>query len=187
MMGLCLITGGAASGKSEYAENMAVSMTMQDNETHKLFYIASMYPYDEESRDRIKRHRMMREGREFETVECYTGVSSLNDRVTDDSVVLFECMSNLLANEIYLKDGALKSEDEEELQKSIDECIIKPFVSLSARTCLLIITNDVFADGNVYDHETERYIRLLDHVNRQLAKHADHVIRVVCSIPVSVK
>ena len=65
---MILVTGGSGSGKSAFAEDCVVSFGKTDR-----IYIATMYPFDEESRKRVQRHRKMRQGKGFETVECYTG------------------------------------------------------------------------------------------------------------------
>ena len=90
---LTLIVGGSASGKSAFAENYA----MEAGENR--IYIATMQPMDNECLARIEKHRGMRAQKNFQTVECYTGLKQV--RVPKDSVVLLECMSNLTANEIY--------------------------------------------------------------------------------------
>ena len=50
-----LITGGSGSGKSAYAESVITGFG-----EHERIYIATMYPFDEESHERIRRHRKMR-------------------------------------------------------------------------------------------------------------------------------
>lgn len=49
---LYLVTGGSGSGKSEYAENLAVSLKKEN-----LIYIATMFPFDDESLKKIERHK----------------------------------------------------------------------------------------------------------------------------------
>ena len=68
-----LVTGGSGSGKSEYAESRAVRIHRKYG--GRLIYIATMMAYDEEAVQKIERHRMMRSGKGFETIECFTGLS----------------------------------------------------------------------------------------------------------------
>ena len=96
-----LVTGGSGSGKSEYAENRAVELWGREG---RLIYLATMYPFDQESHRRIARHRALREGKHFTTLEQYTGLKNIS--VPLGSTVLLECMSNLAANEMYREDGA---------------------------------------------------------------------------------
>lgn len=127
---LYLIIGGSASGKSEYAEKTAVTryrnahklldryedkicavhtdgpaFPYMGEQGGKLTYVAAMYPYDEECEKRIARHRSLRKNKGFQTVECYTHLEKLTAEKGD--VLLIECMSNLLANEMYQESGSL--------------------------------------------------------------------------------
>ena len=70
---MTVVTGGSGSGKSAFAEDKIVSFGPA-----KRIYIATMHPYDEESHKRVARHRKMRAGKGFETVECYTGLKNLD-------------------------------------------------------------------------------------------------------------
>ena len=119
---LHIVYGGSASGKSSYAEGLSVSM----REGGRLLYIATMYPYkwntteiDPEMMQRIERHRAMRADKGFDTVECYRHVEHIVAKRQD--VLLLECMSNLLANEMYLEpendDGGL-AETMSEVEKA---------------------------------------------------------------------
>lgn len=101
---LHIVYGGSASGKSSYAESFALSLQGDG----RLLYIATMYPYkwntteiDPETVQRIERHRAMRADKGFDTVECYRHVEHIMAKRQD--VLLLECMSNLLANEMYLE------------------------------------------------------------------------------------
>ena len=68
---LTLIVGGSASGKSAFAENYA----MEAGENR--IYIATMQPMDNECLARIEKHRGMRAQKNFQTVECYTGLKQV--------------------------------------------------------------------------------------------------------------
>ena len=82
---LHLITGGSGSGKSRYAEEQILKLG-----PGRRIYVATMYPYDEESLRRIDRHRAMRAEKNFETVECYESLSSRE--FPEGANILLECM-----------------------------------------------------------------------------------------------
>ena len=137
---MILVTGGSGSGKSAFAENCVVSL-----DSEKKIYIATMYPYDGESRKRVKRHRKMRAGKGFETVECYTGLSGVH--VPEGSTVLLECMSNLVANEMFREEGAR--------EKTYDE-ITKGILHLKEQAAhLIVVTNEIFSEAMCYQGDTE--------------------------------
>ena len=52
---------------------------------------------------------------------------------------------------------------------------------------LVVVTNDIFSDGVLYDETTRQYQRYLGELNQKLAKEADEVTEVVCGIPVCLK
>ena len=158
-----LVTGGSGSGKSEFAENMAVSLGGDRT------YIAAMIPSGRESARRIARHRKAREGKGFNTVERYTDIKNLDVSGT----ALLECMSNLAANEMFSDAGA-GDNTADEILKGIDSLVQK---------CenLVVLTNEIFSDGIAYDDSTVKYMRALGKINRAMAQKADAVYEVVCS------
>ncbi len=166
---LILVTGGSGSGKSEFAESLVLRLKRKP-----YLYVATMYPFDEECVRRIERHRRMRAKKEFDTLECYTRLSGAN--VDGYGTALLECMSNLVANELYREDGAGERCVEaalEGVEHLLEQC-----------GHLVIVSNEIFSDGIEYDEETKRYQRYLGRVNCELAKKADLAVEVVCSIPV---
>lgn len=182
---LYLITGGSGSGKSEYAEKLAVDRH-QKKRTGGFYYVATMYPSkDEESQRRIRRHRRIRKNKGFETIECCSELEKIAAEPED--VLLLECMSNLLANEMYLESGRIKARDEAACSQA-EEAILYPVLKLAEKAGdVILVTNEVFSDGIEYDAETEVYIRLLGVINQKLAVAAEGVVEVVCGIPLAVK
>lgn len=186
---LYVVTGGSASGKSEYAEQLAVAIFKQKLEENKsrgaemskLYYIATMHPADEECLNRIKRHREKRKDKGFITIERSVGLEQIDVRKQD--IVLIECMSNLLANEMYLADGRMREWRHCE-QEQLERVVLYPMKRLAESAgCVIVVTNEVFSDGKHYDKETERYCRLLGKINNWLGKMADGLVEVVCAIP----
>lgn len=173
---LHLITGGSASGKSLYGERMAAEAGGR-----LLCYLATMRPWGEEGQARVQRHRQQRAGKGFHTIEVYHSLdlAELPAESRENMVILLECMSNLTANELFEKGGT-----DEEIRKRIRRGI--HYLEACARD-VIVITNEVFSDGILYEPETMRYIRLLGQVNQELAQSADRVTEVVYGIAVQVK
>ncbi|MDR0858095.1 MAG: bifunctional adenosylcobinamide kinase/adenosylcobinamide-phosphate guanylyltransferase, partial [Oscillospiraceae bacterium] len=88
-----LLTGGSANGKSTYAEKLAAAFP------EPRVYIAAMQPHGEGAREKIERHREMRRGKGFISLERYTDVGTIP--LEAGSTVLLECMCNLTANELF--------------------------------------------------------------------------------------
>lgn len=188
---LHIVYGGSASGKSSYAESFAMSLQGDG----RLLYIATMYPYkwnttelDPETIQRIERHRAMRADKGFDTVECYRHVEHIVAKRQD--VLLLECMSNLLANEMYLEPDSNAGSDMAETMSPVSNKIVQALIDLSTRVQeLVIVTNDVFSDGGslTYDESTREYVKNLAEINCAFAREAATVTEVVCGIPVIVK
>lgn len=166
---MILVTGGSGSGKSAFAEDCVVSFGKTDR-----IYIATMYPFDEESRKRVQRHRKMRQGKGFETVECYTGLDKI--RLPENCTVLLECMSNLVANEMFQEEGA---------HENTVEAVLKGVRHIRKQAGnLVIVTNEIFSEAADYQGETELYQEYLGQINQKIAEIADQVVEVVYGIPV---
>lgn len=188
---LHMVYGGSASGKSSYAESFAMSLQGDG----RLLYIATMYPYkwntteiDPETMQRIERHRAMRADKGFDTVECYRHVEHIVAKRQD--VLLLECMSNLLANEMYLEPDANAGSGMSKTMSPVSKKIVQALVALSARVQdVVIVTNDVFSDGGnlTYDESTREYVKNLAEINCALAREATTVTEIVCGIPVKIK
>lgn len=164
---IVLLTGGSGCGKSTYAEQLISAMPRENR-----VYIATMQVYDEESVRRVARHRAQRADKGFTTVECPKDLASAH--IAPGSTVLLEDLPNLLANEIF--DGG-------------DPARILPALRTMASKCanLIMVTNDVFADGNQYESSTREYMRLLAQLNAEAGKLADVAAEIVYSIPVFLK
>lgn len=203
-----LVTGGSGSGKSEYAEKLIL-----ESGAGRRFYLATMEVYGAEGRRKVERHRRLRAGKGFETIECPRGLAEISldkgkdfsqdpgrarkgdpvseaDKRRTECAVLLECMSNLAANELF---GAGEEEETEPQTgalpvSSVLQRIKKGILHVQSQCKLLVVvTNEVFSDGVDYGPETNEYIRLLGQINCWMARQADKVTEVVYGIPVAVK
>lgn len=182
-----VITGGSGSGKSAYAENCIVNVHDKSEKKNRLVYIATMEPYGAESQKKIERHRKMREGKGFQTMECYRNLSEADQTLLNESCVLLECMSNLAANEFYgrvLHEGMSMEEMREETVEALWEGVDRLRETSSH---LVVVTNEIGSECGILTKEMEQYKKIMGEINRRMAEHADKVIEVVYGIPVEVK
>lgn len=164
---LVLIYGGSGSGKSAYAEDLAVQLA-----DGPLYYMATMVDCDEECSTRILRHQQQREQKGFFTLE--QSVDLFQCVMPEKGTILLECLPTLLTNEYYRLD-----EVDYPQQKVWQELL-----QLASRCHnLLIVSSNVFADGVCYDAETEAYIQTLGWLHQQLAQVADLVVEIVVGLP----
>lgn len=167
-----LVVGVPNSGKSARAEEIARALA----ENGAKLYIATMVPYGDEGAKRVKRHRKLREGKGFETIEKPTALQELVPTLVarPNASCLLECVANLVANEMYDTKNAGLTHDE--LVARVVEQVDAVRGSCAALT---IVTNEFELDAPGYDDSTREYAKLMRDVNAELAKLADRVERVV--------
>jgi adenosylcobinamide kinase/adenosylcobinamide-phosphate guanylyltransferase len=188
-----LVIGGSGSGKSAYAEQAVLAAGCGS-----MYYLATMRVLDAEMEKKVARHKEMRAGRGWHTIEQPVDIGQAADVIAGaykapgsakapgwtcggSSAVLLECLSNLVANEMF-RDGQIVPEN------MVVQNIVSGIRRLMACTdCLVIVSNSVFSDGITYDEGTEAYIRALGRINQETAGMADRVTEVVAGIPVRMK
>lgn len=175
---MVLVTGGSGSGKSAFAEEQALSFGNPN-----AYYAATMEVMDGESLRRVERHRQMREGKGWITLEQPRDIEDITGRIRSyDSVVLVECLINLVANEMYRGD-----EECENLKECIEKITGEIAAVADSVENLVVVTGDVFDDGVSAAPALRNYLQVLGNVNRELAAMADEVVEVVVGIPVYLK
>ena len=192
---MILVIGGSGSGKSAYAESLTDDL-MKGADTEgkaderdcaaeaecRKYYLATMKIFDEEGRKKVGRHRSLRNGKGFYTVEQPTDIHRAVEKMeAGERIVLLECLSNLTANEMF-------SGEEPAAAGQVVEKIMRGLEALKAQTThLIVVTNNVFEDGIAYEEATMEYIRAMGKLNQRLADLADQVVEVVVGIPVIIK
>lgn len=158
------IIGGSASGKSEYAEQQVLALQGQR------VYIATLEPWDDECRARIRKHQKARAERGFMTLECYRGLDCLT--VPAGSNILLDGLGNLVAGELYREDGRGTAAILTGVDHLLEQC-----------GHLTIVADEVFSGGQDYEGDTLHYLREMGRLHYDLARRADRVVEVVCGIP----
>ena len=162
-----LIVGYPESGKSELAESMVMEMASPGERV----YLATMIPCGDEGAARIKRHRKMREGKGFETIEAPFDIASAAEEKGGyaDRTVLLECISNLAANELF--------ERHESADAAADK-IVSDIARLKELVRDLVIVSNHYEIKEDFDEETVMYAKMLDTLNDRISAVADKVIRI---------
>jgi len=163
---IILILGENGSGKSLFAEKLAVK------KGEKRIYLATMIPQTQENQKRIEKHRVQRQGKNFLTLEKSWNIDQID--VNEESVVLLEDVSNLLANGIFIH-----HEDVEETYRQI--------LSLAQKCKTLIAVNIAGLSEEGYDAETSAYIKGINQLNQWLTNQAECVYRMKEGVPLICK
>lgn len=163
---LAVVSGGSGSGKSAFAESL---VTAQSNP--RRLYIATMRVWDREGEQRVARHRAMRQGKGFQTLEC--PVELEHCPIENGQTILLEDLSNLVMNEYYGENAATASDR-----------VFSAIESLARDNFVVVVTNELFSDGVEYPPETRGFLELMAGLNRRLGSIAQQVWEVVCGIPI---
>lgn len=199
---MTLILGGSGSGKSAFAENYLLRAVADkrklDKKEYKKYYIATMQIWDAEMQAKVDRHHRLRQGKGFTTIEQPVALEKALEMMREIQSVaaLLECMSNLVANEMYsveynsmeYNSMEYNSMDTQEAGLTVTERVLQGVEALKRQADpFVIVTNNVFEDGITYDSSTMEYIETLGRINERLAAEADEVIEVVAGIPQWIK
>ena len=178
-----LIIGGARSGKSNFAHELAMKMPQP------VLFVATAEAGDEEMRLRIERHKKARPDT-WRTLEATTLVG---DRICQEigalPTVIVDCITLLVSNILNkhldidgepAKPGLIEEEVMAEIGLLVD-CISQ------VNAGFIVVTNEV-GQGLVSTSSTARLYRdVLGKVNQILAKEADDVYMMVSGLPIKIK
>lgn len=165
MRRIILITGGQRSGKSEYAERLAISLSDTP------IYMATAHIWDEEFRKRVRLHQERR-GPQWTNIE---EEKHLSRHDVQGRVVLIDCCTLWLTN--FFTDTM------ESIKEVADE-----FDRFTAQDATFIfVTNEIGMGGTSSNAAQRRFTDLLGWLNQHIAAVADEVVLMVSGISVKVK
>ena len=178
-----LLIGGARSGKSHFAQEMALKSGK------RVLFVATAVPGDDEMQRRIEEHQRARP-KDWNTLEITTHIGrEIIQRIGEAEVVIVDCITLLVSNILgQYTDPAGEIIDESLLEKEVTgeidglvECINHTEASF------IIVTNEV-GEGLVPANKMSRLYRdLLGRANQLLVQRADEVYLMVAGLPVMVK
>lgn len=185
MSRLVLVTGGARSGKSNFAESMAKEYE------EKVLYVATSVPFDDEMKDRIKKHRASRPA-SWETLEAYKDLNRLlPEAVSGKDCVLLDCITVMITNIMFEKEMDFDNVDIEkanQLEETV-KCEVEKLIEAGKKldATLIMVTNEV-GMGIVPDNAISRVFRdIAGRMNQLLAKNCDEVYVCISGIPLRLK
>ncbi len=166
--GITLVLGGAASGKSDYAEALAL------HSGRTRIYLATAQALDAEMRRKIDRH-MARRGAGWTTIEAALDPGPALRRMTPDQVCLLDCATLWLSNRMAA--GSDLDAAQAELLDALGAC----------RAELIVVSNEV-GHGIVPDNALARRFREAQgRLNIALAARAGRVVQVIAGLPLALK
>jgi adenosylcobinamide kinase/adenosylcobinamide-phosphate guanylyltransferase len=183
---LILVLGGARSGKSTYAQQLAEEITTDHSQ---VAYVATGVACDDEMRARFEQHRRSRPP-EWATIEAPTEVAQVIKKVGEDyAVMIVDCLTTLITNWLAER-GQLEEPTESmiELEKAIlgrIEELVR--AARGARATVIVVSNEVGL-GVVPSFKAGRVFRdLAGLANQFIAREADEVYVMWAGIPQAIK
>lgn len=173
-----LVTGGARSGKSSFAERLTLSLAGE------AIYVATGQAFDEEMQARIDLHRQQREekGSLWETLEEPLDLPALLEGLSGGKAVLVDCLTLWLSNVLLAVEGQANRQEWVEQEIARLEHSVASF-----QGTLVLVTNEV-GDGIVPEYALGRLYRdLAGRMNALLARQCTQVFLVTAGIPVELK
>ena len=169
MKRIILITGGQRSGKSTKAEELALSLSANP------VYVATAYIWDEEFRERVRRHQERR-GPQWTNIEeeMYLSRHDMTDKV-----VVIDCVTLWLTNFFFNNDS--------DVDKSLELAKKEFDVFTSKDATYIFVTNEIGLGGVSENAIQRKFTDLEGWMNQYIASKADEVILMVSGIPVKVK
>lgn len=169
MKRIILVTGGTRSGKSSYAENLALSLSPSP------IYLATAHVWDEEFRQRVIRHQQAR-GPEWTNIE---EEKELGKHDVNGRVVLVDCVTLWCTNFFCDSQGNVM-QALEAVKQEFDRFIAQ-------EATFIFVTNEI-GMGGVSENELQRkFADMQGWMNQYMAARADEVILMVCGIPIKIK
>ncbi|PVA10102.1 bifunctional adenosylcobinamide kinase/adenosylcobinamide-phosphate guanylyltransferase [Pelagivirga sediminicola] len=162
---LTLVLGGAASGKSAYAEGL-----VRRASTRRL-YLATAEAYDDEMRAQIAQHRAARSKDGWTTIEAPLDPAPALGAAQADQAILLDCATLWLSN--HMLAGSDLAEAEAALLQALDACAA-PVVAVSNEVGLSVVPDNALA---------RRFQRAQGGLNQRLAARAGLVVLITAGLP----
>lgn len=180
MKNIILITGGQRSGKSLYAERLALSL--DDNPV----YMATSRIWDEEFRQRVEMHKSRR-GQNWENIE---EEKFLSQHDVNGRVVVIDCITLWATNFFFdLQADSMKSAKADAMHVENTLNMLKEeFVKFTSQDATFIFVTNEIGSGGISDNHTQRkFTDVEGWINQFIATNADKVILMVSGIPITIK
>ena len=165
-----MVTGGQRSGKSVFAERLALSMS-----AHPI-YLATARVYDEEMRKRVEIHKQRR-AKQWQNIESPLYITE--NEFQDSDVVLLDCLTLWATNWFF--------EHREQAKEALGEMKRQIESAINTGATFIMVTNEIGLGGVSANAMQRQFADLQGYLNQFVAEKADDVYLIVSGIPVKIK
>jgi adenosylcobinamide kinase/adenosylcobinamide-phosphate guanylyltransferase len=180
---IILCSGGARSGKSEFAEQLALSLK------GRKAYVATGQAFDDEMKDRIKKHQLRR-GKEWITFEIPLYLHKNWEQIKNVSdVILIDCLTMFTSNHVFAHGDINTQEDSNRIESIILEelRLLLQDINNSNDKTVIFVTNEIGL-GIVPENKLARYFRdITGRVNREVASAANKMYLTISGVTIELK
>lgn len=180
---IILCSGGARSGKSEFAEQLALSLK------GRKAYVATGQAFDDEMKDRIKKHQLRR-GKEWITFEIPLYLHKNWEQIKNVSdVILIDCLTMFTSNHVFAHGDINTQEDSNRIESIILEelRLLLQEINISNDKTVIFVTNEIGL-GIVPENKLARYFRdITGRVNREVASAANKMYLTISGVTIELK
>ena len=180
---IILCSGGARSGKSEFAEQLALSLK------GRKAYVATGQAFDDEMKDRIKKHQLRR-GKEWITFEIPLHLHKNWEQIKNVSdVILIDCLTMFTSNHVFAHGDINTQEDANRIESIIlkELRLLLQEINNSNDKTVIFVTNEIGL-GIVPENKLARYFRdITGRVNREVASTANKMYLTISGITIELK
>lgn len=180
---IILCSGGARSGKSEFAEQLALSLK------GRKAYVATGQAFDDEMKDRIKKHQLRR-GKEWINFEIPLHLHKNWEQIKNVSdVILIDCLTMFTSNHVFAHGDINTQEDSNRIESIILEelRLLLQEINNSNDKTVIFVTNEIGL-GIVPENKLARYFRdITGRVNREVASAANKMYLTISGVTIELK
>jgi adenosylcobyric acid synthase len=175
---LTLVTGGARSGKSRYAERLIANFAAE-SPSATVTYVATLEAGDEEMRRRVEAHRARRPAH-WHTVEASWAVAAAVRDAPAANPLLLDCLSGVVAN--HLLDA--EERGEEAVLDAAANAVEELLLAIRERLAPTVVVSNEVGSGVVPVSAAGRWFRdALGWANQRLASEAGTVVLLTAGLP----
>lgn len=180
---ISLVSGGARSGKSSFAENLVASYG------DDICYIATAIAFDDGMQDRINKHREQRPS-DWRTYEAYRDIA---DFIIDNrhQGYILDCVTIMITNLIFDSGydfDSISFAERDQLEKQITEQFSQLLDAIDETGANFVFVTNELGSGIVPADRMTRYFRdVAGRINQLIANRADQVYLLVCGQALQIK
>ncbi|WP_257985349.1 bifunctional adenosylcobinamide kinase/adenosylcobinamide-phosphate guanylyltransferase [Bacillus sp. V5-8f] len=176
---LIFVSGGVRSGKSSFAEKLAISHST--NIGGRLIYIACGKSGDPEMKERIARHKSDRETgfHKWSTFEYPVSIENAVPHIDPKSVVLLDCLTTLLNNEMFPARGGFDEWKSDDFLVSVKRAIMSGIQKIREQAaCFIIVSNEVLHEPIIDQGVPRAYAKMIGGLHQEIVSKSDQAYSI---------